>query len=247
MRVFVWQKEENEQQHKWLSWDCGISLNTWGKSMNSGCESGNLRCECASPHMTFGLVSAEVQLWARLYYNKKTPQYAFYTTRVCCLKTWGSRMSPLACSLFAGVPFSKTYTAALMVPIKSPVIKTQYYKTNAKVAVMSHQIKHPLSRLPLLFWVAQLTPFRTNTSSHLLQASIGLSFPGFREERCPGGEVLLKLGVGVLFAAVAAAGGAAPGHLERRSFVWAASLVCHYDYSWNRNTSVNNWNFIFDN
>lgn len=61
--------------------------------------------------------------------------------------------------------------------------------------------------------------------------SVDISFPGFREERCPGGEVLLKLGVGVFLAAVAAAGGAAPGHLEGGGFVRAASLVCHDDYN----------------
>lgn len=68
------------------------------------------------------------------------------------------------------------------------------------------------------------------SASHLLHVSINVSFPGFGEERCPGGEILLKLGVGVLLAAVAAAGGAAPGHLEGGSLVRAASLVCHADY-----------------
>lgn len=61
--------------------------------------------------------------------------------------------------------------------------------------------------------------------SHLLGLYIG--FPIFGEERCPRGEVLLKLGVRVRVAAVAAAGGAAPGHLEGGSFVRAASRACH--------------------
>ena len=54
-------------------------------------------------------------------------------------------------------------------------------------------------------------------------------FPGFGEEGRPGGEVLLELGVGVLLAAVAAAGGAAPGHLEGGRLVRGAGRVRHAD------------------
>ena len=67
----------------------------------------------------------------------------------------------------------------------------------------------------------------TSSPSHLL--NIHVSFPAFGEERCPGGEVLLKLGVRVFLTAVAAAGGAAPGHLEGGSFVRASRLACHAD------------------
>lgn len=49
--------------------------------------------------------------------------------------------------------------------------------------------------------------------------------PCFGEERSSGGEVLLELGVRLLLAAVAAAGGTSPGHFKRRSFVGAAAVV----------------------
>lgn len=65
--------------------------------------------------------------------------------------------------------------------------------------------------------------------SHLLHVSTDVCFPGFRKERRPGSEVLLKLGVRVFFAAVAAAGGASPRLFEGGSFVGAVGVVFHDD------------------
>lgn len=61
------------------------------------------------------------------------------------------------------------------------------------------------------------------TSPHLLH--IHVSFPCFGEKGGPGGEELLELGLGLLLAAVAAAGRAAPRLLEGRGFVGAAGRV----------------------
>lgn len=108
---------------------------------------------------------------------------------------------------------------------------------NARVAKINNPSPTPWSNFPFhievfFFFLSKLF-FLFLSTSHLLNVNINVCFPCFGEERCPGGEVLLKLGVGVLLAAVAAAGGAAPGHLERGSFVRAASLVCHADYRYN--------------
>lgn len=98
-----------------------------------------------------------------------------------------------------------------------------------------------MSRLPVLLRIIfkpnfkylnffiSLTVFFSTSASHLLYVSIDVSFPAFGEERCPGGEVLLELGVGLLLAAVAAAGGAAPGQLEGGGFLRAVGLVFHHD------------------
>lgn len=78
------------------------------------------------------------------------------------------------------------------------------------------------------------------SNAHLLVVSIGVSFPGFGKERCPSGEVLLKLGVRVLLAAVATAGGASPGHFEGRRFAGFTGLLFHHGYVdyLERNTST---------
>lgn len=76
------------------------------------------------------------------------------------------------------------------------------------------------------------------SNAHLLVASIGVSFPAFGEERCPGGEVLLELGVRVLLAAVAAAGGASPGHFEGRRFAGLTGLFFHRVSNLECNTSA---------
>lgn len=107
--------------------------------------------------------------------------------------------------------------------------------------MINHRRTAVLSRLPVLLRIIfrpnfiylnfiSLTVFSTS-ASHLLYVSIDVSFPAFGEERCPGGEVLLELGVGLLLAAVAAAGGAAPGQLEGGGFLRAVGLVFHHDYS----------------
>lgn len=97
--------------------------------------------------------------------------------------------------------------------------------------------KGPITHLSLSFASSFTTKICLDVSlvffitiylSHLF--NIYVRFPCFGEERRPGGEVLLKLGLGVLLTAVAAAGGAAPGHLEGRSFFRAASGVSHPDY-----------------
>lgn len=76
--------------------------------------------------------------------------------------------------------------------------------------------------------------------SHLLNCWTDSIFSDFGEERCPGGEVLLELGVRVRVAAVAAAGGAAPGHLKGGSFIRAASRGGHADYRHISNNRVAN-------
>lgn len=74
--------------------------------------------------------------------------------------------------------------------------------------------------------------FLETCTAHLFYTSTGRSLPSFGEERCPGGEVLFELRVGLVLAAVAAAGRASPGHLEGRGFIRAATaaLVFNHDY-----------------
>lgn len=85
------------------------------------------------------------------------------------------------------------------------------------------------------------------SNSHLLLVSFGFSFPGFGKERRPGGEELLELGVRVLLAAVAAAGGASPGHFERRRFAGlVAGLLFHHGYGDNPKRNPTSRKFKLD-
>lgn len=107
--------------------------------------------------------------------------------------------------------------------------------TNARIGIRE-RLTSPSGLASLLYLSFDLNEgliYINYYPSHLLNVSTDVSFPRFGEERGPSGEVLLKLWVGALVAAVAAAGGASPGHLEGGSFVRAARRVCHPDYRYN--------------
>lgn len=119
----------------------------------------------------------------------------------------------LECTLKVGEKGRKTLTVTT-VGNRPPVFKSVNIQTSALFYFNVH--------------------FPETCIAHLFYISTGRSLPRFGEERCPGGEVLFELRVGLVLAAVAAAGRASPGHLKRRGFIRAAAaaaaLVFIHDY-----------------
>lgn len=74
--------------------------------------------------------------------------------------------------------------------------------------------------------------FLETSLAHPLDSNTDGGLPSSGEEGCPGGEVLLELRVGLVLAVVAAAGRAAPGHLEGRAFIRAAVALLVFTHGY---------------
>lgn len=109
----------------------------------------------------------------------------------------------------------------------NPREKRHFYRNNTSPPNLHSPSFKPYKVTSFLFYLSQL-----RLPAHLLHARTDVTGvrAGFGEERRPGREVLLELGVGLLVAAVAAAGGASPGPLEGRGLLRAAGRVCHAEY-----------------